>query len=440
MSACLLRAADDQQLTPGQRDLNVQSFELIWATLRDHYWDAKMNGVDWQKARDRLRREVSQASTMPKARAAMDRMLALLDSSHLAIIPAAFYKKSRSESRASKPEADVAQADDEALESASAAEDKDGSTGIGVTTLEKRIVVQSVEAGSPAAAAGVLPGWTITAVDGIKTEWLLMSMQDVHTPERDAIINASIRARLSGAVDSRVRVELVDGKGQALTREMARTGSKGKLVRLGYLPPSRVWLESRTLDSGAGYIRLNLFLDPVSVMPEFERAVRSMMHAPGIVLDLRDNSGGIGIMAMGIAGWFVPDQGKKLGTMTSRDLTLKFVINPRIETYTGPLAILVDSGSASTTEILAQGLQDLKRTRVFGTRTAGAALASQFVRLPNRDRFQYPEANYVSENGRTLEKNGVIPDVEVSQTIESLLGGKDLPLEAAAEWIKRHEK
>ena len=72
-------------------------------------------------------------------------------------------------------------------------------------------------------------------------------------------------------------------------------------------------------------------------------------------------------MAMGIAGFFIDKEGQKLGDMKMRETTLKFVIFPRPETYRGKLAILVDGGSASTTEILAQGLQDLQRARVFGT-------------------------------------------------------------------------
>jgi carboxyl-terminal processing protease len=84
-------------------------------------------------------------------------------------------------------------------------------------------------------------------------------------------------------------------------------------------------------------------------------------------------------MAMGIAGFFIDKPGQSLGEMTMRDTTLKFVIFPRSETYKGPLAILVDGGSASTSEILAGGLQDLKRARIFGTRTAGAVLPSDIM-------------------------------------------------------------
>ena len=119
-----------------------------------------------------------------------------------------------------------------------------------------------------------------------------------------------------------------------------------------------------------------------------------------------------------------------------RDATLKFVIFPRPETYAGPLAILMDEGSASTSEILAGGLQDLKRARIFGVRTAGAALPSDIIRLPNGDGFQYAQASYTSESGKVLEGDGVTPDVVVRQTREALRAGRDLVVEAADEWIR----
>ena len=138
---------------------------------------------------------------------------------------------------------------------------------------------------------------------------------------------------------------------------------------------------------------------------------------------------------MGIAGFFVNKDNQKLGEMKMREATLKFVIFPRPETYNGPLAILVDAGSASTTEILAQGLQDLNRARIFGTRTAGAALPSDIVRLPNGDGFQFAQASYTSEKGKVLEGAGVTPDVEIHQTQEALAAGHDLVLDAAEAWI-----
>jgi carboxyl-terminal processing protease len=160
-------------------------------------------------------------------------------------------------------------------------------------------------------------------------------------------------------------------------------------------------------------------------MPQLQTALKNFAKAPGIILDLRGNPGGIGIMAMGVAGFFIEKEGQKLGEMKTRQTTLNFVIFPRPEVYSGPLAILLDRGSASTTEILAGGLQDLGRARIFGTRSAGAALPSDIIRLPNGDGFQYAQASYTSVNGKTLEGNGVTPDVVVEERGEAVVAAAD---------------
>jgi carboxyl-terminal processing protease len=98
--------------------------------------------------------------------------------------------------------------------------------------------------------------------------------------------------------------------------------------------------------------------------------------------------------------------------------------------------VLVDGVSASTAEIFAGGLQDLKRARVFGTRSAGAALPSTIKKLPNGDGLQYAQANYISEGGQPLEGRGVVPDVEVKQSRQALLNGHDRVVDAAVDWIR----
>src|SRR5437870_12644360 len=140
-------------------------------------------------------------------------------------------------------------------------------------------------------------------------------------------------------------------------------------------------------------------------------------------------------MAMGMAGWFIDKSDQRLGTMYTRQTPLKFVVNPRYPTYHGPLAILLDETSGSTSEVFAGGMKDLGRARIFGTRTAGAALPSTIERLPNGDGFQCATANYISESGKHLEGAGVTPDVEVAPSRELLLQGKDAALQSALHWI-----
>jgi carboxyl-terminal processing protease len=117
---------------------------------------------------------------------------------------------------------------------------------------------------------------------------------------------------------------------------------------------------------------------------------------------------------------------------------VNFAVFPRPEPFQGPLAILVDGCSASTSEIFAGGMQDLKRAHVFGTHTAGAALPSMFTKLPNGDGFQYAIANYISQGGKPLEGVGVTPDQEVKLTRHQLLEGQDPVLDAAVSWIHGH--
>jgi len=147
-------------------------------------------------------------------------------------------------------------------------------------------------------------------------------------------------------------------------------------------------------------------------------------------------------MMMGIAGHFIPDA-IPLGVMKTRDNELKFTVNPRrvsaagerVKPYDGPVAILVDGLSGSASECFTGGMQSLNRVRVFGQRTMGAALPSQFDRLPNGDVFIHATGDFVTADGTRLEGRGVLPDQEVPLARAALLAGRDGALEAALAWI-----
>jgi len=406
------------QLTPRQKADNLQSFEVVWRTVRDRHPDPNLNGLNWQAVHDSTKPAIENAESMPEVRRALTAMLAKLAASHYAIIPGDLYKEIGNPP--SVPE--------------------EGSPGIVPVIIADKAVVGSVEPGSPAALAGIRPGMVLDSINGAKLTPALRLLDDLKDQESQRIVEQSVSNKLRGPADQAVALDVIDEQGHSKHIEFERTPSKetakGKMVRFGNLPETRLYFESRALPDGAGYIHFNEFLDPVSIMPQFEAALKSFRGAPGVILDLRGNPGGIGIMAMGIAGFFIDKDGQKLGEMKMRDATLKFVIFPRPETYGGALAILVDEGSASTSEILAGGLQDLKRARIFGVRSAGAALPSDIIRLPNGDGFQYAQASYTSESGKVLEGEGVTPDVVVRQTREALLAGRDLVVEAADEWIR----
>lgn len=409
-------------LSPYQLRLNIQSFEYVWKTVRDTHWDPKMGGVDWQAIHDELLPRVQSANSMEEARQVISTMLTRLHQTHFGVIPANAYETIGDASEVSGDEAP-----------------KDhGQTGIDLRLLSGRAIVTSVAPNSAASQAGVLTGWEVVRIGKISAASLIARLTAESGQSRltELLMVRALLSHLDGPIGSEVALDFADIKGKQFTRRLTRRSQPGQVTRFGYLPPMVVSFDSKKLPGGVEYIHFNLFLDPDLVVTRFGEAIGQCGSCPGVVIDLRGNPGGIGTMAMGIAGFLVSQPDQKLGTMYMRSMPLRFVIFPRAEVYSGPVAILVDPFTASTSEIFAGGLQDLKRARVFGERTAGAALPSRIERLPNGDGFQYAMANYISLSGRQLEGNGVIPDVEVPLDRVALSEGRDLVLEAALKGLR----
>lgn len=404
-----------------QSNPNIESFEYVWKTIRDKHWDPQLGGVDWQAVHDEFRPRVEKSESVHETRAILTEMLGRLHQSHFGIIPGTAYAE---------------------LGAGSPTLGGEGTVGIDVRIIRGEAVISSVDPDSPAAKAGVLPGWIVRKVDA--NEIKPMISQYPHAGEsslRDLTLRRAILLRFNGAVGESAHCSFLDERDQPVYKNIVRAEPRGNLTTLGYLGPARVWFEARQFKAGARkieYVAFNLFLDPSNLMPEFGSAVESCLKCDGFILDLRGNPGGLGAMATGMASWFIEKQ-SLLGTLYLRESALKFVINPRANTYGGPLAILVDRTTASTAEILAGGLQDLKRATIFGEQTAAAALPSVIERLPNGDAFQFAIANYVSEGGKALEANGVVPDEPAPWTRGMLLDHRDPALQAAVEWIE-HQK
>jgi carboxyl-terminal processing protease len=407
-------AGGADRLTPEQQRLNIESFEHVWTTVRDKHWDPKLGGLDWQAVHDELRPRLERAVTMEQARAVMEDMLSRLKQTHFEIVPAEIYEEMDGDGKG------------------------EGRTGIEVRVVEGRALVVSTEADSPAARSGVKPGWEIESVDG---KPLAAGLRKIDRSFRgstlhDLMLEGAVSARLAGEEGSRVKVGFRDAQGRNTPIEMERTRPRGAEFSFGNLPPLYFWVESRKPRPDVGYVRFNLFFAPETLNKALEDAIRDCVACRGFVVDLRGNPGGIGGLALGVAGRFVDQPGLRLGDLFLRSTKFKFVVFPQPTVFRGPLAILVDGCSASTSEILAGGLQDLKRARVFGMRSAGAALPSMFERLPNGDGFQYAIANYISEGGKQLEGTGVIPDEIAGPSRRELLEGRDPALDRALAWIE----
>lgn len=405
-------------LTDAERAAHLASFDQIYTTIRDTHWDPAQVGPAWDAAHAELRPRVEAAKTADEARAAMRDLIATLHQSHFSVIPTDVYEHL-----------------DPSPNTAAAA--GHGDIGVSIRVADNAALITAVRPGSSGAAAGLRPGMIVVTIDGRSLSDILRapSPDDILTTLRPALLSRAVEARLAGPIGSPVTLDLLAEGDKRITLSVPRAEPAGNPSKFGNLPTIYVTYDQRRIEGDIGYITFSAFLDMPRVMERFNSAIAEFADTRALIIDIRGNPGGIGLMATAMGGWFITKHDLRLGTMKTRDLAFNFVLQPRLQPYTRPLAILVDECSLSTSEIFAGGMQDLLRARVFGVQTGGAALPSVIERLPNGDGFQHAIADYVSTSGRPLEAAGVIPDVPVPYNRDLLLTGHDPILEAALDWI-----
>lgn len=265
--------------------------------------------------------------------------------------------------------------------------------GIGALTgfREKwnRCIISQPFAGMPAAQAGLLPGDVILAIDGKPID-----------PCTDSSVEA--RADYANSVSERLRGE----PGTTFELKVRRPGTEKtylfKLTRRQIVRPS-VALATLAADS-VGYIRLTQFIEGTS--NEIRRALVDLKQrgARRLILDLRDNPGGVMEEAVKTVNLFVP-RGREVLSMRGkvRELnhTYKTLIDP-LDTDI-PLIVLTNEQSASAAEITAGALQDYDRALIVGRRTYGKGLVQQSRELPHKSVLKLTTAKYYIPSGRCVQ-------------------------------------
>jgi carboxyl-terminal processing protease len=406
----------------GQVPQALATFEAAWTIIRDSHFDPGMNGVDWQAVRTELRPRAESARDESELRAVITEMLGRLGLSHFALIPSG-----------------------RDAGAGTAIRDLSGDPGFDVRLVGSGVVVTSVDARGGGATARVRPGWRLLTIDEFPVAELLARLPET-LPDRLRQVEAwrLLETRLRGPQGSRISLMFEDAVSQTVAVSVERRAEEGQPATVGNLPTMyvRVNAEERKTPRGgsAGVIAFNVWMPAVDGM--VQTAIDRFRTADGIVIDLRGNPGGLAAMIMGISGHFLTDR-VALGTMKSREATLKFAANPRlvnaagqrVEPYKGPLAILVDGMTGSASECFAGGMQSLGRAKVFGQTSMGQALPAFFDKLPNGDILIHATGDFVTANGTRLEGRGVIPDEVVPVDRTALVAGRDVTLEAALRWI-----
>ena len=400
-------------LSEEQQRANAESFDKVWQVVNKTFWDPEFRGVDWNAVRETYAPDVAAATTQSEARQLIRQALKELGESHFYVIPAELYEDMSGGPRGQ------------------------GECGFRVRVIDGHAVVVRVISDSPGEEAGVQRGWELLAAGDSDLRSFIekLGAEYAGSPTLTSKLSIAAGGKLRGEIGDELPLRFLDGEGRERTVSLRLAEPRGHKAVFSNLPPAWIDFRAERLAGDIGYLFLSIFMDPTFTMGEFNEAMTSFQDCSGVVVDLRGNGGGITGMAPGLAGWFVQESDRSLGEMITRDSHLNLRVRPRPNAYSGPLAVLVDALSASTSEFLAAGLQDLGRARLFGSRSAGAALVANMIRLPNGDGFEYAFADYESTGGGRIEGKGIVPDVEAPYSRAALLAGEDAALAAAVAWI-----
>ena len=262
--------------------------------------------------------------------------------------------------------------------------------GIEITLREGVLTVVSPIEDTPAFKAGILAGDQILKIDGEST--------------KNFTLMDSVK-RLRGQRGTKVTITIMR---EGLTKPKEFT-----LVR-DVIPVRSVRHE--LLEKNYGYIRLSQFQEKTD--GEFEKAVKALEEESkgslkGLVLDLRNNPGGLLDQAVKISDRFI-DSGLIVSVEGRKeDQKLKFYAHPDGNLARYPLIVLVNGGSASGAEIVAGAIQDHGRGILVGTQTFGKGSVQTIIPLKDGSGLRLTTARYYTPNGRSIQAKGIVPDIVV---------------------------
>jgi carboxyl-terminal processing protease len=369
-------------LTPEQQ-LVVQA----WRTINRAYYDDSFNHQNWWLVRDRTLKQ--QIPTEEAAYQAITKMIATLDEPFTRLLRPEQYRSLRVNT---------------------AGELSGVGLQIGVKAGTKAIEVIAPIAGSPAAQAGILPHDTIVKIDATPTSELTLD-------------TAAVKMRGATGTNVSLLVQTADNP----PREVILIRKKIEL--------NPVTAELHTENGRKiGYLRLAQFSAKAAQELAENITKFKQQGVTGYVLDLRNNPGGLVQAGVEIARQWL-NEGTIVYTVDRRGAIEAIEANNTALTD-APLAILVNEGTASASEILAGALQDNGRATLVGTKTFGKGLIQSLFDLPNGSGLAVTVAKYETPNHHDIHKLGITPDLVIPTpeiTLEAAASERDTQYVAAAK-------
>ena len=279
-----------------------------------------------------------------------------------------------------------------------------GGIGVVLGQRNKEFVVVSPMEGSPGAKAGIEAGDKILKVNDVDTKG--RTLEDVVSTIR-------------GKKGTSVKLLLEHKNGQQFTADIVRDDIKVKSVAGRMLPDSKI-----------GYIRIAMFNENTG--EEFKKAYEKLEQEgmQATLLDLRHNPGGLLTECVKVSNYIVPKG--PVVSITDKKGNTK-VYESKLEKVKYPLAVLIDHGSASASEIVSAAVQDTKAGKLFGVKTYGKGCVQSVFHVTTKTGLKLTTAMYYTPSGRSIHKVGVTPDVEIELPEKATV---DVQLNKAEEYLR----
>lgn len=279
-----------------------------------------------------------------------------------------------------------------------------GGIGVVLGQRNKEFVVVSPMEGSPGAKAGIEAGDKILKVNDTDTKG--RTLEDV------------VRT-IRGKKGTNVKLLLEHKNGEQFTADIVRDDIKIQSVAGKMLPDSKI-----------GYIRIAMFNENTG--EEFKKAYEKLEQEgmQATLLDLRHNPGGLLNECVKVCNYIVPKG--PVVSITDKQGNTK-VYESKLEKVKYPLAVLIDNGSASASEIVSGAVQDTKAGKLFGVKTYGKGCVQSIFHITPETGLKLTTAMYYTPSGRSIHKVGVSPDVEIELPEKPT---SDVQLKKAEEYLR----
>lgn len=284
-----------------------------------------------------------------------------------------------------------------------------GGIGIEIGVKEGILTVIAPIDDTPASKAGLLAGDKIVKINDKIT--------------REMTITEAV-TQMRGVKGTQVTIHIMrdtfeEPKPFTLTRDIIKVKS----------------VKFKTLEDGFGYVKISQFQENTTV--DLDKALAELTpkegQLKGLVLDLRNNPGGLLQEAVSVSNFFI-DKGlivSTKGRVDGQDMTFNADGVKRQPDY--PIIVLVNGGSASASEIVAGALQDHKRAAILGTTTFGKGSVQTIMPLPDGGALRLTTSKYYTPSGRSIQAKGIEPDIVVGDEGKAHMKERDLERHLAAE-------